>query len=76
MKQHSFESHSPEAMCHLSNLGHIVEGALFGIVGLLALLGNLGGFTWVSSAWRWSSSSLGSCCCSCFMRFTPDPTGQ
>jgi hypothetical protein len=51
MKQHSFESHSPQAMRHLSNLGHIVEGALFGIVGLLALLGNPGAFAWTSSAW-------------------------
>ncbi len=51
MKQHSFLSHTPEEMRQLSNLGHIVEGALFAIVGLLALLGNLGTFTWVSSAW-------------------------
>jgi len=51
MKQHSFLSHTPEEMRQLSNLDHIVEGALFAIVGLLALLGNLGIFTWVSSAW-------------------------
>ncbi len=51
MKQHSFISHTPEEMRQLSNLGHIVEGALFAIVGLLALLGNLGVFTWVSLAW-------------------------
>ena len=51
MKQHSFLSHSPEEMRQLSNLGHIIEGALFAVVGLLALLGNLDGFTWVSLAW-------------------------
>lgn len=51
MKQHSFQSHSAEAMRHLSNLGHIVEGALFAIVGALALLGNPGTFAWASSAW-------------------------
>ena len=27
MKQHSFQSHGPETMRHLSNLGHIIEGA-------------------------------------------------
>ena len=51
MKQHSFLSHTPEEMRRLSNLGHIVEGALFAIVGVLALLGNLGTFTWVSLTW-------------------------
>ncbi len=51
MKQHSFLSHTPDEMRQLSNLGHIVEGTLFAIVGLLALLGNLGVFTWVSFAW-------------------------
>lgn len=51
MKQHSFRAHTPEEMRRLSNLGHIVEGTLFAIVGVLALLGNLGGFTWVSLAW-------------------------
>ena len=51
MKQHSFLSHSPEEMRRLSNLGHIMEGVLFGIVGLLALLSNLNGFTWAASAW-------------------------
>lgn len=34
MKQHSFLSHTPEEMRRLSNLGHIMEGALFAIVGL------------------------------------------
>ena len=51
MKRHSFLSHTPEEMRQLSNLGHIIEGALFAVVGLLALLGNLGTFTWVSLAW-------------------------
>ena len=51
MKQHSFLSHTPQEMRQLSNLGHIIEGALFAIVGLLALLGNLGVFTWASLAW-------------------------
>ena len=51
MKQHSFLSHTPEEMRQLSNLGHIVEGALFAVVGPLALLGNLGVFTGVSLAW-------------------------
>jgi len=51
MKQHSFTSHTPEEMRRLSNLGHIVEGALFAIVGLLALLSKLDAFTWPSSAW-------------------------
>ena len=35
-------SHGPGAMRHPSNLGHIVEGALFAIVGLCALLRNPG----------------------------------
>ena len=51
MKQHSFLLHSPEEMRRLSNLGHMMEGVLFGIVGLLALLSNLNGFTWAASAW-------------------------
>lgn len=51
MKQHSFVSHTPEEMRRLSNLAHIIEGALIAIVGLLTLLGNLGVFTWVSLAW-------------------------
>lgn len=51
MKQHSFLSHTPEEMRQLSNLGHIIEGILFAIVGLLALLGKLGVFTWVSLVW-------------------------
>jgi hypothetical protein len=51
MKQHSFLSHTPEEMRRLSNLGHIVEGILFAIVGALALLGNLGTLTWASSVW-------------------------
>ena len=51
MKQHSFLSHTPAEMRHLSNLGHIVEGTLFTIVGVLSLLGNLAAFAWASSAW-------------------------
>ena len=51
MKQHSFLSHTPEEMRRLSNLGHIVEGALFAIVGLFALVEKLGSFNWASSAW-------------------------
>lgn len=47
----TFLSHTPEEMRQLSNLGHIIEGALFAVVGLLALLGNLDGFTWGSLAW-------------------------
>ena len=50
MKQHSFQSHNAEEMRHLSNLGHIVEGALFAVVGLFALLGSLGALGWASSA--------------------------
>lgn len=51
MKKHSFLSHTSEEMRQLSNLVHIIEGALFAIVGLLALLGNFGAFTRASSAW-------------------------
>lgn len=51
MKQHSFVSHTPEEIRRLSNLAHIVEGALFAVVGPLALLGNLGVFTGISLAW-------------------------
>lgn len=38
-------------MRRLSNLGHVIEGALFAVVGLLALLGNLGTFARASLAW-------------------------
>lgn len=51
MKLHTFSSHTPEEMRHLSNLGHIVEGLLFGAVGVLALLGNFGVAIWASTAW-------------------------
>lgn len=51
MKQHSFLSHTPEEMRRLSNLAHIVEGALIVIVGVLVLLEKLAGFTWTSAAW-------------------------
>ena len=51
MKQHSFLSHTPEEMRRLSNLAHIIEGALLAIVGLLALLVNLSTFQWASIAW-------------------------
>ena len=51
MKQHSFLSHTPENMRRLSNLGHLIEGILFAIVSVLALLGNLGTFTWAPVAW-------------------------
>ena len=51
MKQHSFLSHTPEEMRRLSNLGHLIEGILFVIVSVLALLGNLSTFTWASLAW-------------------------
>lgn len=51
MKQHSFLSHTPAEMRRISNLGHIVEGALFTTVGVLSLLGNLGVFSWASLAW-------------------------
>ena len=51
MKQHSFLAHTPEEMRQLSNLGHVLEGILFAIVGLIVLLEKLGSFTWASSAW-------------------------
>lgn len=51
MKQHSFLLHTPEEMRRLSNLAHIVEGALIVIVGVLVLLEKLAGFTWTSAAW-------------------------
>lgn len=51
MKKHSFLSHTPQEMRRLSNLGHLIEGALFAIVGLLALLGSLGGLGWLSWVW-------------------------
>ena len=37
VKRHSFLSHTPEEMSQLSNLAHIIEGTLIGIVGLFAL---------------------------------------
>ena len=51
MQQHSFLSHTPEEMRWLSNLSHLIEGILFAIVSVLALLGNLSTFTWASLAW-------------------------
>ena len=51
MKQHSFLAHTPGEMRRLSNLGHVLEGILFAIVGLIVLLEKLGSFTWASSAW-------------------------
>jgi hypothetical protein len=33
MIQHRFVSHTPEEKRHLSNLGHIVEDLLLGVVG-------------------------------------------
>lgn len=50
MKLHRFASHSPEEMRRLSNLGHIVEGVLLGVVGILALLSGIGN-AWASTAW-------------------------
>jgi len=76
MKQHSFTSHTPEEMRQLSNLGHIVEGALFAIVGLLALLSKLDAFTWASSAGLFWFSSQAYCCCFCFTRATRSPIGR
>lgn len=51
MKQHPFASHTPEEQRRLSNLGHIVEGLLLGVVGVLALLNSLGVAPWASTAW-------------------------
>ncbi len=51
MKLHSFTSHTPEEKRRLSNLGHIVVGALLAAVGVLALLHSPGGIAWVSTAW-------------------------
>lgn len=51
MKQHRFSSHTPEESRRLSNLGHIIEGVLLGVVGILALLAGTGLATWVSTIW-------------------------
>ena len=51
MRQHRFASHTPDELRRLSNLGHIVEGLLFGSVGILALLDSLGMAAWASIAW-------------------------
>ena len=51
MKRHSFLAHTPEEMRRLSNSGHILEGILFAIVGLIVLMDKLGSFAWTSSAW-------------------------
>lgn len=51
MRQHRFASHTPDELRRLSNLGHIMEGLLFGGVGILALLDSLGMAAWASIAW-------------------------
>jgi len=51
MKQHRFASHTPEEQRRLSNLGHIVEGLLLGVVGILALLNGLGVAPWAATVW-------------------------
>lgn len=51
MKLHRFASHTPEENRRLSNLGHVMEGMLFGVVGILALLGNIGLAAWASTVW-------------------------
>ncbi len=51
MKQHSFLSHTPQEMRHLSNLAHMIEGTLLAIVGVFILLGKFAGFTWALSLW-------------------------
>lgn len=51
LKQHRFASHSPEESRHLSDLGHIVEGALLGAVAVLALLDALGMTAWAALVW-------------------------
>lgn len=52
MKTHSFKSHTPEEMRRLSNLGHIMEGALLATVGVLVILSNTGVAVWASTVWR------------------------
>jgi hypothetical protein len=47
LQRHRFEDHSPGEMRELSNLAHVVEGALFLAVGVLALAGNMG---WIGRA--------------------------
>ncbi|HLF90533.1 MAG TPA: hypothetical protein VI451_16415 [Anaerolineales bacterium] len=51
MKQHRFASHTPEEKRHLSNLGHMGEGVLLAVVGVLALLGNSGLLAWAPLLW-------------------------
>ena len=51
MKQHRFASHTPKEQRRLSNLGHIVEGLLLGVVGILALLNGLGVAPWAATVW-------------------------
>jgi len=51
MKQHRFASHTPEDRRRLSNLGHMLEGLLLGVVGLLALLPGFGIAPWAMTVW-------------------------
>lgn len=51
MKQHAFASHTPDEKRRLSNLGHLVEGVLLAVVGILALLGKFFAAAWAASLW-------------------------
>jgi hypothetical protein len=52
MKTHRFEAHSPEENRRLSNLGHLVEGAIFALVSIMAFVGWLGVAAWADGVWR------------------------
>ncbi len=51
MRRHRLASHAPDEKRRLSNLGHLVEGLVLTIVGVLALIGSIGVVAWASTAW-------------------------
>ena len=59
MKQHDFRSHTAEENRRLSNLGHIVEGLIFGVVSILTFLSNFGFADWFFNFWPWLVSLAG-----------------
>ena len=51
MRTHRFASHTPEELRRLSNLGHLLEGLLLAVVGVLAILGAVGVANLAPTAW-------------------------
>jgi len=51
VKQYRFASHSPQEQRQRSNLGHIVEGLLLGVVGVLVVLDSTGAALWAATDW-------------------------